>query len=87
METEWRVTELDAPRHVAYEATGPAGARMNMRQTVQDGHAGSSLSFEVDYELPGGLIGDLADFVAGRRNERELEHSMQNLKDLAENSR
>ena len=87
MESEWRVTELHAPFRVAYEATGPLGARMKMRQTVQDAHAGSSVAFEVDYELPGGLIGDLADFVAGERNERELEHSMQNLKDLAENSR
>lgn len=84
METEWLVTELDAPHHVAYQATGPAGAQLEMRQTVKATGAGSTVAFDVEYQLPGGFIGDLAEFIAGRRNEREVEHSMQNLKDLAE---
>lgn len=84
METEWRVTELDVPRHVAYQATGPAGAQLEMRQTVKDVEGGATVAFDVEYQLPGGLIGDLAERITGRRNEREVEHSMQNLKDLAE---
>ena len=84
METEWLVTELDAPHRVAYQATGPAGARLEMRQTVKGAGPGSTVAFEVEYQLPGGFLGDLAEFIAGRRNEREVEHSMQNLKDLAE---
>ena len=86
LETDWRVTELEAPHHVAYEATGPAGAQLKMRQTVQEAEGGSTVSFDLEYQLPGGFVGDLADLVAGRRNERELEHSMHNLKDLAEHS-
>ena len=84
LETEWLVTELDAPHQVAYQATGPAGAQLEMRQTVKDAGGGSTVAFDVEYQLPGGFIGDLAEFIAGRRNEREVEHSMQNLKDLAE---
>ena len=84
METEWLVTELDAPHQVAYQATGPGGAQLEMRQTVKDAVAGSTVAFDVEYRLPGGFIGDLAELIAGRRNEREIEHSMQNLKDLAE---
>ena len=87
LETDWRVTELEAPRGVAYAATGPAGARLRMRQAVRAHEGGSTVTFDVEYELPGGFLGDLAELVAGRRNERELEHSMQNLKDLAEASR
>ena len=84
IETEWLVTELDPPHQVAYQATGPAGAQLEMRQTVKDAGDGSTVAFDVEYQLPGGFIGDLAELIAGRRNEREVEHSMQNLKDLAE---
>ena len=85
-QSDWRVIELENPRRIAYEATGPAGAQLRMRQAVQAREAGSTATFDVEYELPGGFLGDLAELVAGRRNERELEHSMHNLKDLAEAS-
>lgn len=85
-QSDWRVIELDAPRRIAYEATGPAGAQLRMRQAVRAREAGSTITFDVEYELPGGFLGDLAELVAGPRNERELEHSMHNLKDLAEAS-
>ncbi len=84
IDTDWTVTELDRPRHVAYEAKGPAGAWLRMAQTVESTGDGSTVSFEVDYELPGGVIGDLASSLAERRNEREVEHSLHNLKELAE---
>lgn len=84
IDTEWTVTELQRPRHVAYEATGPAGARLRMAQTVEPSGAGSTVSVEVDYELPGGAVGDLASSLIERRNEREVDHSLDNLKELAE---
>jgi uncharacterized membrane protein len=84
LETDWTVTELDRPRHVAYEAKGPVGATLRMAQTVESSSSGSRVSFEVDYELPGGAVGGLAAPVIERRNEREVEHSLHNLKDLVE---
>jgi hypothetical protein len=40
---------------------------------------------ELDYELPGGLVDELFDSAyAERRNERELQHSLHNLKELIE---
>ena len=78
------MTELDRPRHVAYEATGPGGAWLRMAQTVEPAASGSTVSFEVDYELPGGVVGDLASSLVERRNQREVEHSLSNLKELAE---
>jgi glucose/arabinose dehydrogenase len=43
------------------------------------------VELSVDYDLPGGLLGDLLDrLYVERRNEREAEHSLQNLKDLVE---
>jgi len=57
LDTDWTATELDRPRHVAYEAKGPAGARLRMAQSVEVASDGCRVSFEVDYELPGGAVG------------------------------
>ncbi len=81
----WRVVEYDAPRVVAYDATSPGGGRLHMRQVVTPNASGSAVDLDVDYDLPGGVLGDLLDrLYVERRNEREAEHSLQNLKDLVE---
>lgn len=86
--TTWRCVEYDAPRVVAYDATSTGGGRLHMRQEVEPTAAGSRVTLAVDYDLPGGPLGDLADRVfVERRNEREAEHSLQNLKDLLEGGR
>jgi len=85
LESEWRVAELEPGRHVAYEATAPGGGQLAMKQTVAPADGGSRVELELDYELPGGLLGELADRAyLERRNAREVEHSLQNLKDLLE---
>jgi uncharacterized membrane protein len=84
LDTDWSVTELGRPRHVGYEAKGPAEARLRMAQSVEPAGDGCRVSFEVDYELPGGAVGGLASSLLERRNEREVEHSLQNLKEVAE---
>ncbi len=85
LQTHWRVVEFDAPRSVAYEVTAMAAGRMTLRQQVAPSAEGSRVEFDVDYDLPGAFLGEALDraFVE-RRNERELEHSLQNLKDLLE---
>jgi uncharacterized membrane protein len=58
-----------------------------MVQRVHDTGGGSRVDFELDYELPGGIVGEWVDAgFAQRRNERELEHSVHNLKELLEGS-
>lgn len=85
LQTEWRCVESDPPRAVAYEATALGGGRVEMRQTVAPTATGSRVVLTVDYDLPGGFLGDLLDrLYVERRNEREVEHSLQNLKDLVE---
>lgn len=83
--TQWRCVDYDAPNLVAYDATSTGGGRLHMRQEVRVTGTGSTVTLSVDYDLPGGPLGDLADRVfVERRNEREAEHSLQNLKDLVE---
>lgn len=83
--TEWEVTECDAGRRVSYQATGPGGSRLEMKQRVEPRGQGSLVELEIDYDLPGGALGDAVDRIyVERRNEREIEHSLKNLKDLLE---
>ncbi|MBW3613832.1 MAG: SRPBCC family protein [Actinobacteria bacterium] len=85
IDCDWRVTELDAPNRIAYEATAPGGGQLRMAQQVRGEGGRSRVELDLDYELPGGLAGELVDRAyAERRNEREAEHSLQNLKDLLE---
>jgi uncharacterized membrane protein len=83
VESEWRVTELEHGRRVAYEAMAPGGGSMTMRQIVTPRDAGSRIELEIDYELPGGLLGELVDraFVE-EQNEHEADRSLRNLKEL-----
>jgi uncharacterized protein YndB with AHSA1/START domain len=84
LEAQWRVTELARPHKISYETTAPGGGRMEMKQSISDSAGVSKVEFEIDYDLPQDLTALLETDVAERRNERELEHSLHNLKDLAE---
>jgi uncharacterized membrane protein len=85
IETDWRVSELDPPRHVAYEAAAPGGGTLTMRQSVAPHDAGSRVALAIDYELPGGWLGELLDRgVVEAQNEREADASLERLKRLLE---
>jgi uncharacterized protein YndB with AHSA1/START domain len=85
LQTHWRVTEYDPPHLIAYHATGPGQSSMDMRQTVTDAGDGSTVEIDIDYDLPGGVLGEAVDqLYAERRNEREAEHTLENLKQLLE---
>lgn len=85
LEAEWHVAELEPPRHVAYKATAPGGGQLAMKQTIVPSGDGSQVELELDYDLPGGFLGEMVNQVfLERRNEREAEHSLHNLKELLE---
>lgn len=85
LQTHWRVVEFNPPQSLTYEVTAMAAGRMTLRQQVSPSATGSRVEFDVDYDLPGGFLGEALNRVfVERRNEREVEHSLQNLKDLLE---
>ncbi len=85
LDTDWRVVEWDRPHHVVYEATALLGGRLWMRQRVTPEGDGSRVALEIDYDLPGGILGDIADRAfLEERNQREAEESLGNLQRLLE---
>ncbi|HEV2069487.1 MAG TPA: hypothetical protein VGR26_06815, partial [Acidimicrobiales bacterium] len=58
---------------------------LTMRQVVVPTDVGSRVELVIDYELPGSFFGEVLDrLYVERRNEREAQHSLENLKDLLE---
>jgi hypothetical protein len=92
LHTRWRVGQLERPHAVAYNAEAPGGGVLRMVQQVHDSDGVSQVEVQLEYELPTGFLGDWAqkaadwvdDAFVGRRSERELEHSLHNLKELVE---
>jgi uncharacterized protein YndB with AHSA1/START domain len=85
LESEWKVTELEPERLIAYEATSPGGGSLAMKQSLVLQTGGTRVVLEIDYELPGGILGELLDrAVVEARNEREAERSLRRLKAIAE---
>lgn len=85
LRSDWEVRSIEPPNHVEYEATSEQGGSLRMVQRVAQTPEGSRVELELDYELPGGFLGEALNRVyVERRNEREAEHSLQNLKELVE---
>ncbi len=85
LEGDWNVVAIDPPRLVEYEATRSEGGWLKMRQSVAPSEGGSRVELEVDYELPWGALGQAVDkLVVERRNDREAEESLENLKNILE---
>jgi uncharacterized membrane protein len=58
---------------------------MDMRQNATEAGDGSRVEIEIEYDLPGGVLGEAVDrLYAERRNERETEHPLENLRRLLE---
>ena len=85
METDWKVVDVQRPHYVQYECKATPGGWLRMTQRVLESNGGSRVELEIEYELPGGFLGEaLNKLYVERRNEREAESTLQNLKDLLE---
>ncbi len=85
LETDWTVVDVERPHLIRYECKGRPGGWLNMIQRVVQTNGGSRVELEIDYELPGGFLGEALDkLYVERRNEREAESALLNLKELLE---
>lgn len=85
LDSRWKVDGIRAPSEIRYEATVVVELPVSMVQRVRSSEGGSTVDLEVDYELPGGLVGDVLDraFVK-RRTQRDADRSLRRLKHLLE---
>jgi uncharacterized membrane protein len=68
-------------QHGSVVGGGPAASSFR----VEPVSGGTDVTVELDYQLPGGLIGDVADkLFMERAIERQIRHSNENFKALAE---
>jgi uncharacterized membrane protein len=74
----------DRPTAFAQRLTGAGGAQGTVQVTYQEAGGGTDVTVEFDYSLPGGMFAGIAEKLVGGSIERDLRHSMENFKELAE---
>jgi len=84
-DTDWEVTEVVADRLIRVEGRSKSNGRASLTQHISSEGAGTRVTFNVDYDPPLGLLGEIADKVLfERRHEEEAEHILARLKELCE---
>lgn len=81
---DWTAVEVDGPNLLAWEGSGPAGttARTTYRLDAENG--GTRFSYENEFKLPAGKVGEAAGQVVIGAAEREADDSLTRLKQLIE---
>lgn len=81
----FEITKIEKPTYVEYTGTTPGGGTATFSTRAEPTGTGTDITFEMDYELPGGFFGDLADkLFMERQIERDSKHFNQNFKALCE---
>ncbi|MFP5326157.1 MAG: SRPBCC family protein [Acidimicrobiia bacterium] len=84
--TEWEVVEVQAPSLLRVEGRSANNGSASLTDRVTPTpEGGSRVELEVDYDLPLGFLGEIADkLVVERKNEEEAETILRRLKELCE---
>ena len=85
LETRWETTKVEGKRLAEFVASSAAGGSATSTSTLEPADRGTDLVLEVDYELPGGFVGGMADkLFVERAIERDIKHSLENVKAICE---
>ena len=85
LEGHFEVSRIEKPNLLEFKGTSPGGGKATQTLKLDRAGAGTDVSFEMDYELPGGFFGGIADkLFMERQIERDIKHSNANLKALCE---
>ena len=80
----WTVVENDPCRRVVWEGRGPVRSHARVVYAFEPNGSGTRFCYLNEYELPGGALGRLAARSVARVTARELDGSLQRLKNLVE---
>lgn len=85
LDTEWEVTEVIPDESIRVEGRSKANGSASMTQRIAPEGDGSLVTFEIEYDPPFGLLGDIADKLGFERgHERDAEQILDALKTLCE---
>jgi uncharacterized protein YndB with AHSA1/START domain len=85
LEGQWEVSRVEQPGLLEITGTAPGGGRATAINRFEPAAMGTDFSLEVDYELPGGFVGGIADkLFVERAIERDAKHSLENFKAICE---
>ena len=80
----WRVVENEPCRHVVWEGRGPVGSHARVEYRFDSNDGGTDFSYINEYDLPGGPLGRAAGRAVSRVTQKEVDGSLQRLKQLVE---
>lgn len=81
---EWTATEVDGPQALTWQGTGPAGSTAHTRYSLAAENGGTRFTYENEFRLPAGKVGEAAAGVVKGQAEREANDSLAKLKLLIE---
>ena len=85
LEGRWEVSKVEKPRLLEITGTVPGGGRATATNRFEPAGAGTDVTIEVDYDLPGGFVGGMADKLFVERSiDRDVKHSVENFKEICE---
>lgn len=85
LDTEWEVTEMVLDETIRVEGRSKANGSASVTQHVAAEGDGSLVTFEIEYDPPFGILGDIADkAVFEKRHEDDAEQILAGLKTLCE---
>jgi uncharacterized membrane protein len=85
LDGHFEVTRIEKPNLIEEKGTSPGGGKATTTFKLGRSGSGTDVSSEIDYELPGGFFGNIADkLFMERQIERDIKHSNANFKALCE---
>jgi uncharacterized membrane protein len=85
LESRFEVSRAEQPRLLEFTGTAPGGGQATATNRFEPAGGGTDLAIEVEYELPGGFVGGVADkLFVERAIERDVKHSVENFKAICE---
>ena len=81
---QWTAAEVDAPRRLCWDGTGPAGTSARTGYTLEAAGDATRFSYENEFTLPAGKIGKAAARVVARQAQKRADESLAALKALVE---
>lgn len=77
------IVEVDPPRMLKFKGTSPEGGSNTIVYHFTRSGIGTDAEVEIEYELPSGILGQIADRLFIERSvERDMRHSNENFKAL-----